>query len=105
MSYAIFAIGKYWYADYQYSLGKNHNDAGNLLKAKNYLEKAIKLSDKEAVFWVELAETNTNIALLLDQEGQTDKAISFVQDAIDKSDRAINLSAERRVSNFPRPDR
>jgi putative inorganic carbon (HCO3(-)) transporter len=92
MSYSLFAIGKYWYADISFAKGKSDNDTANYTTARRFLKKAVKLSSHEAIFWNELSEATTGIAVKLSEQGNQDKAIQFAKTAISESDRAVTLS-------------
>src|SRR4030067_1322944 len=87
-----YSIFKYWYADYLYSQGINHNDAGNYVQAQNYLKRAIKYSSKEAIFWSELSEVDTSLALIAEDQKDEQKAKFFADKAIEESSYAIKYS-------------
>ncbi len=73
LSVVILNIGKYWYADYLYAKAKTENETGDFVKAENTLTKLIQLSPNEPLYWDELANNSTDIAVLLSQEKDEDK--------------------------------
>lgn len=88
----IFLVGRYWYADLSYSRGKLLNDAGDFVKARESLVRAINLSPKEAIFWDELAQSDSELAVVIFEAGEKDKANEFAQAALRESQNAISLS-------------
>src|SRR3989344_3931350 len=60
----FYHIGKYWYSDYLYSLGKSYSQAGEISLAQNFLTKAVKLSPKEAIYASELSQVYSSTALV-----------------------------------------
>jgi O-antigen ligase len=90
--YILFLIGRYWYADTLYAKGVAHNEVGNYVNAKNYLTKATEYSDKEAIFWMELSESTTNIALNLAENNEGELANSLVSEALEQLETAVELS-------------
>jgi len=90
--YLLLAIGRYWYADLLFAKGKALNDAEDPVKARNELTHAIKLSPKEAVFWDELSQSDTLIAVALNEAGENSKAKEFALVAINESSNATTLS-------------
>ena len=91
-SYSIILIARYWYADLLYAKGKLENDSANFASAKDLLDRAILFSPNEAVYWDELSQASTQIALALNEEGQIELAKKFTQMAIAQSDESIKLS-------------
>ena len=91
-AYLLLAIGRYWYADLLFAKGKALNDAEDPVKARNELTHAIKLSPKEAVFWDELSQSDTLIAVALNEAGENSKAKEFALVAINESSNATTLS-------------
>jgi len=90
--WGLYQIGKYWQADYLFAQGKGHADVGNYLKSRDFLNSAVKLSPNEAIFWDELAQTNARIAVLLNEEGNTEVSTQLATEAAKQSERAVNLS-------------
>ncbi len=88
----LIAISKYWYADYLYAQSKLQNDSGNFTKAREILSKAITLSPYEAIFWDELANSTTNIALLFFENDNKELANAYKNQAIAQTEKAIALS-------------
>lgn len=85
MLYALFAIGKYWYADTLYAQGLKYNSSGNYQAAQTVLDQAVKLSPNEAAFWGELSEVDANLAVKTKDNLLIDQAVS-------ESDRTYSLS-------------
>ena len=86
------AIGRYWYADFLFAKGKALNDAEDPVKARSELTRAIRLSPKEALFWDELSQSDTLIAVALNEAGEEAKAGEFASVAISESSNATALS-------------
>lgn len=88
----LVTITRYWYADVLYAKGRalNHND--DFVKARSILIKTVSLSPREAIFWDELAQSTTDIAVALEEAGEQDKAFQFSDAAIKESQNATYLS-------------
>lgn len=91
-SYLLLIVGRYWYADYIYAKGKMLNDAGNPSQAREFLQKSVKLSPNEAIYWNELSQTTTKIAVFFSEEGKEKLAEEFARSSIVESQRAVDLS-------------
>ena len=91
-AYLLLAIGRYWYADLLFAKGKALNDAEDPVKARSELTRAIRLSPKEALFWDELSQSDTLIAVALNEAGENSKAKEFALVAINESSNATTLS-------------
>ena len=92
MLYALFAISKYWYADYVYANGKIQSDIGNLLEGRETLKKAVSLSPNEAVFWEDLSSVSKNIAVSYSESGENALAAEYARLAIEESNKSMALS-------------
>src|SRR3989304_6603652 len=88
----FYSVAKYWYADLLYSKGKLNNDRGNYKVANDQLQKAIKLSPKEATYWAELADIRVGIVDAAYESGDKDLGNGLVNELYFFSQRAINLS-------------
>ncbi len=88
----LLLISRYWYADLLYAKGKLQNDSGNHVVAREILEKGIGLSPNESIYWEEAADASLSIALILEEDGNSQLANTMSEQAIRESDRAINLS-------------
>jgi len=88
----LFVIGRYWYADYLFSVGRAHNNAGNLAQAQEYLNKAVAVSSKEAAFWEELSKLNSNIALSLFENDENELSEEYLLTSIKQAENSIYLS-------------
>jgi tetratricopeptide (TPR) repeat protein len=93
MFYSLFALSKYWLADLNYAKGKLNNDSGNHSKAREFLKKSVQLSSNEAVFWDELSQSSTGIALNAFETANNKLAGQFAESAIQESNKAIKLSS------------
>ena len=91
-SYFLILISRYWYADFVYAKGKLENDSGNFIEGKKLLIKAVNLSESEAIFWDELSQSSTGIALALYEKEDQERAQDFADFAIAESEKAIQLS-------------
>jgi O-antigen ligase len=91
-SYLLLGIGRYWYADLLFAKGKTLNDSEDPVKARGELTHAIELSKKEAIFWDELSQSDTLIAIALNEAGEGAKAREFADVAINESSNATILS-------------
>ena len=90
--YFLYSIARYWLADLNYSYGKSLNDTSDLTSARARLVNAIKLSPKEAVFWDELSQTDTELAVALFEANEKDKADEFVKASLGETANATFLS-------------
>jgi len=88
----VFAIGKYWYADYLYATGKGYNSASRPDLATKYLVQAVKLEPNQAFYFSELANSYASLALAFNQQKQTDQAKQLGDIAITESNKAMALS-------------
>ncbi len=88
----FYSVAKYWYADYLYARGKLNNDAKNFVEARELLTKAVELSPKESIFWEELSDSSTKIALA--SYGQENQLLAerFATTAISESAKSVTLS-------------
>lgn len=88
----LFAICRYWYADYLYATGANYSKVGRQDMAIPYLNRAIKLESNQSVYYSELARAYTNLALAYNEKGETKTASQLAETAIESSIKAVNLS-------------
>jgi putative inorganic carbon (hco3(-)) transporter len=90
--YVLLSIFRYWQADYYYSLGRLHNQAGSYPGAREYLQKALDRSPNEAIYWDEYAKNEGYIALLFHEQAETELSYDFAQSADNASLKALHLS-------------
>lgn len=90
--YLLINIGEYWYADTLFAEGKLQNDMGNYSRAREKLTKAISISPKEALYYDELSDATTGIALSLNESANEEGAKQFAETAIAESKKAVELS-------------
>src|SRR3989344_4206026 len=90
--YFLLLISKYWYADYSYSQAKLQDEIGNLAKAREHINTAIKLSPNEAIYYEELSENSKNSAISLNQGGDNNLSTKFAESAAAEINKAISLS-------------
>jgi len=91
-SILIFRAFRYWYADTVYARGKLENDAGNFDIGRELLLKAVSFSPNEAIFWDELANSSSGLALAAINLKEPEYATKFTQDSILYSQKAVSLS-------------
>ncbi len=91
--YFLFFLSRYWYADTLFAEGKLQNDADNFTHAREILIKATKYSPKEAIYYDELSEATSGIALNLSESANEDAAKQFALTSIKESARAVELSS------------
>lgn len=91
--YLLISISHYWYADVLYNKGKILNTNESLTEARGYLSRAVVLSSNEAIFWNELSQNSTNLAVLSSESSADEKEVlSLAKMAIEESDMALSLS-------------
>jgi len=90
--YLLFLLSRYWQADTLYAEGKLQNDLDNFTDAREVLLKATKLSPKEAVYYDELSESTSGIALSLNDSVNEEAAKQFALTSINESTKAVDLS-------------
>lgn len=90
--YTTILIINYWNADISYSLGKSYNSVPKPDMAIENLLKAIRLSPSEAIYYGELADSYTTVAMAYGQTNNASSAANFTSQAIAAIQRAISLS-------------
>lgn len=90
--YSLFLLSRYWYADTLFAEGKQQNDADNHTHAREILIKAVKYSPREALFYDELSEATSGIALNLSESANKEAAEQFALTSISESAKAVELS-------------
>jgi putative inorganic carbon (HCO3(-)) transporter len=88
----MFAVGKYWYADYLYSSGRGYNSINKPDVASNYFTRAVNLEPNQAIYLSELAGSNAKLTLIFNQQKQTDQVTQFSNMAIAQAEKAVTLS-------------
>jgi len=91
--YLLFSLSRYWYADTLYAEAKLQNDLENYGDGREMLLKAIKISPKEAVYYDELSEATSGIALSLSEADNIEAAEQFALTSISESKKAVELSS------------
>jgi putative inorganic carbon (HCO3(-)) transporter len=84
--YVLFSVGKYWYADTRYKLGKNYNAAGGFDVAAKYLIQAISLEPNQPLYHAEIAGTFASQA-----KPDSSAAIAEINRAVTLSPANVNL--------------
>lgn len=92
LSYSLFAIAKYWYADYLYATGKGYNSLGKPDVATKYLTQAISLEPNQPFYHGELATSYASLTLAFNQQKLPDQATRLSNMAIGEINKAISLS-------------
>jgi len=90
--YLLFLLSRYWYADTLFADGKLQNDLNNHSRAREVLIKAVKHSPKEALYYDELSEATSGIALSLSESANEEAAEQFALTSIGESTKAVELS-------------
>lgn len=90
--YTSILIINYWNADISYSLGKSYNSVPKPDMAVENLSKAIRLSPREAIYYSELADSYTTVAMAYGQADDASSAANFSSQAIATIQKAISLS-------------
>ncbi len=86
------SIVRYWLADYNYAQGKLNSEYGNIVTGRKLLEKALKLSPNESLYWDELAQTDASIAQIFFQNQDIVNTKKFTDSAIKSSNKSILLN-------------
>jgi putative inorganic carbon (HCO3(-)) transporter len=90
--YALFLIGKYWYADYLYAEGKALNNQEKYANARVVLFKATNLISTQAEYFDELSQSAANLAVNAYTSDDLESAKLFAETAITESQQAVDLS-------------
>jgi tetratricopeptide (TPR) repeat protein len=88
----LFIIFRYWYADIQYALGKSSNEQGDFVQGERYLQKAVRLSSFEPIYYSELANSYAGISFALHDLKKDNDALTFMNLAVSNSLKATTLS-------------
>jgi len=83
---------RYWYADILYSKGVNYNKVNRQDLSPKYLDKAIKLSPKQSLYYAEIAKAYTGLALVYNESKESTLSSQLAKAAIDNSTKAIGLT-------------
>ncbi len=93
MFFAIFTIGKYWYADYLYQKGTLEFQTKTYESAVKNLQSAIDYSAKrEPIYYNQMAKVLTQVATDLENANEASSAAKIASYAINESDLAFDLS-------------
>ncbi len=79
----LIVVARYWYSDIFYNKGRQFNSISKYPEALVYLQKAVKLSPKEALYRNELSQISAGLA---------EKAQGFTDFAVAQSNKAVLLS-------------
>lgn len=90
--FLIWNLGKYWYADYLYAEGRRASQIQEFAKAQKLLTDALSLSSNEPLYWDELANIETNLAIVLSESQKPEEALKFAEYAVRNTNRAVELS-------------
>ena len=91
-AWLLFTTTRYWYADILFAKGKTLNDSGRFVEGRTKLVQAISLSRREPIFWDEMSQSTSGIALALWETKEEQKAKEFAGVALGESEAAITLS-------------
>lgn len=96
--FLLFLTFKYWQADTFYKKAKDYNKAGKYEEATVLIEKSLKISNKESVYWAESAFTYSEVTLKKaqqnnekDAEENADRALKDAVKSVVLSPKNINL--------------
>ena len=78
-------IWQIWHADYLFYNGKNYVQEGDWQSGLSLMQDAIEQSPKEALFYDELANQYSNLAVAFAEEGQATSSAKFAEAAIETS--------------------
>jgi len=92
MAHLLLSLFTIWQADYHFALGEAYSKANSPGKAVEYLQRAILLSPKEAIFYDELADSYASMAVEFYEAGDLEASKQFSQLAIETSDKTIELN-------------
>lgn len=92
VSYVLFTVSKYWYADLFYAKGKAYNSISKPDAATGHLTKAISFEPNQALYHSELATSDVSLALAYYKQKDLSGTKKFTDLAIGKSDTALSLS-------------
>ena len=92
VSYVLFIIGKYWYADTLYAKGQAYNSVAKPDVATSYLTRAIYFEPNQPLYHSELSGSYANLALAFYKQKDTANTKKYTDLAISQSDTAISLS-------------
>lgn len=90
--FIVITICNYWYADILYNKGKTYNAVPRPDLAIPVLTKAIKLVPSQTLYFAELANSYTSVAMAYDQANDASGASQFTNSAITSIQRAVDLS-------------
>lgn len=89
----LIVIARYWYSDIFYNKGKQFNSISKYPEALVYLQKAVKLSPKEALYRNELSQISAGLAEKA--QGFTDFAVAQSNEAVLLSPANVNILRDR----------
>ncbi len=92
ITYMLFAICKYWYADTLYTNAKAYNGAEKSEIAISYLKNAISLEPDQPLYHTEIANSYTNLAIIAYQERNATDSSQLTALALSESQKALDLS-------------
>jgi len=90
--FLIFLLTKYWYADILYTQGKGFNKTSKYPQARIVLFKATSLVPHQPIYWDELSQSASGLALDFFNAKDNADAETFSETAIDESNYALALS-------------
>ena len=90
--YTVFLIGKYWMADLKYSKGKDYNSRKRPDLSVNFLNSAINLQPKQALYHNEISMAYTTLAQSEFRQKNSSSAAELTNLAISESQKATDLS-------------
>ncbi len=92
MTYTLYAICRYWYADTLYAKGKAYNSVNQPDVATKYLTQAISVDSNQPLFHIEIANSYRSLALYFYQQKDTDNTKKFTDLTLSEANTAITQS-------------
>lgn len=90
---ALTALMSFWRADKLFALGKQYNQAGQILTAIQYFTEALDLAPNEALYYDELSTTYSRAAVALAEQGEATQSAQVAHAAIQNSNKALELNS------------
>ncbi|MBL7078659.1 O-antigen ligase family protein, partial [Candidatus Shapirobacteria bacterium] len=88
----VYQIYAYWQADYYLAKGLNSEQKGFYEESLGFLQKAVALRNREALYYDKLSLTLASLAWVADKQGNNQEAEMIIGQAVEASDQALKLS-------------
>ncbi len=90
--YLLLLTRNYWYSDFTYAKAKLQNDSQNYQSAAKTLTELVKKTPSEAIYWDELADTISSLAINSTESKDSGLSTQLASSAITDGNLAISLS-------------